>query len=330
MSPQTMSRRDSVRALLSLLLLPAAVSCSPPRAPLSVAAHPWPGYALMFLAAREAWIASDAVRLVDTSSATESMQRLKAGEIDAAGLTLDETLSLLVQGVRLQVVLVFNLSSGADALIAKPHVADLRALAGKRVGVENTAVGALMLKSALNSVALKPQDVDVVPITVDQHLAAWERDEIDAVVSFEPVVGRLMAAHGRMLFDSTALPDTIIDVLAVSARAMDDAHKRRALEALVKGHFLALHHLRSNPADAAYRLAPRLGGSGPDALQSFRGLLLPDEHENRQLLHPNGRLLEVADRLSQLMLEWGHIERRPALDHLVDDRLLPRPEDLSR
>lgn len=330
MSHLTMSRRDSVRTLLSLLLLPAALSCSSQREPLSVAAHPWPGYALMFLAAGEGWIGSDAVRLVETASATESMQRLTAGEIDAAALTLDETLSLLAQGLRLQVVLVFNLSSGADALVAKPQVADLRALAGKRVGVENTAVGALMLQSALNSVALRPQDVQVVPMTVDQHLAAWERDEVDAVVSFEPVVGMLLAAHGQMLFDSTALPDTIIDVLAVTERALEDAHKRRALQALVKGHFLALHHLRSNPADAAYRLAPRLGESGPNALRSFRGLLLPDEHENGHLLRRNGRLLEVADSLSRLMFEWGHIERRPALDRLVDDRLLPRPEELSR
>ncbi|MCK6410529.1 MAG: hypothetical protein L6Q70_15220, partial [Thauera sp.] len=120
---KTLNRRESIRTLLSLLCLPALAACSPPGAPLSVSAHPWPGYELMFLAAREGWIDHDPVQLRAAVSATESMQRLRAGTVDAAALTLDETIKLLAEGVDLRVALVFNVSSGADALIAKPHIA---------------------------------------------------------------------------------------------------------------------------------------------------------------------------------------------------------------
>lgn len=323
----TMDRRKSLGTLLSLLVLPATLSCARQAAPLSVSAHAWPGYELLFLAAREGWIGADEVRLIETGSATESMQRLQHGEVDAACLTLDETLNLLAQGVDLRVALVFDLSSGADALIAKPQVPDLAALAGKRIGVEETAVGALMLQSSLKAARLERNAVQIVPLRFDQHETAWATDAIDAIVTFEPILSKLIDAGGKVLFDSTHMPDTIIDVLAVSTDAFSAPHKRRALEAVIRGHFRALHYLRTHPADAAYRLAARLGISGPDALRSFRGLLLPDEHQNRRMLQPGGRLQEVAASLSALMLEWGYLQQPPRLDRLFDDRSLPRTED---
>lgn len=327
---KTLNRRESIRTLLSLLCLPALAACSPPGAPLSVSAHPWPGYELMFLAAREGWIDAGAVQLRAAVSATESMQRLRAGTVDAAALTLDETIKLLAEGVDLRVALVFNVSSGADALIAKPHIASLHALRGKRIGVEDSAVGALMLQSALDVAGMHRTDVVAIPLTFDRHLAAWTRNEVDAVVSFEPVRGVLLREHGRVLFDSTALPDTIIDVLVVSAQAIADADKRHALRQLIAGHFLALRHLRKNPADAAYRLAARLGGDGPAALQSYRGLILPDEHANRRLLEQRGPLQNSAHKLTAMMLEWGHITHRPELERIIDGSLLPHAEGLAR
>ncbi|MDX9885774.1 ABC transporter substrate-binding protein [Thauera sp.] len=329
--PHTLfNRRESLRTLLSLLCLPALAACSPPAAPLSVSAHPWPGYELMFLAAREGWIDERSVQLRESVSATESMQRLRAGTIDAAALTLDETITLLAEGVDLRVVLVFNVSSGADALVAKPHVRSLQDLRGRRVGVEDSAVGALMLHAALATAGMSRSDVIATPLTFDQHLAAWTQGKVDAVVSFEPVRGMLLRKHGRVLFDSTGLPDTIIDVLAVSAQTMADKNKRRALRLLIDGHFLALRHLRTNPADAAYRLAVRLGDSGPAALQSYRGLILPDEHANRRLLDAQGQLHQSVKTLSAMMLEWGQIARAPQLDRLIDASLLPHAEVPAR
>lgn len=307
-----------------------AAGCARQVPPLIVASHVWPGYELMFLAQREGWLDSSLVDFHETSSATESMQMLAAGQVLAAALTLDETLILLDRGVDLCVVLVFNISSGADAVLAKPEVASLQAIAGLRVGVEDTAVGALMLHKALRSAGLTLADVNVVPLTIDQHLDAWQADQIDVLVSYEPVSGALRSQGARVLFDSSAIPEMIFDVLAVRREALNARHTRRALETLLGAHFRALQHLRNNPSDAAYRLALRLGGSGPAALETYRGLVLPDEYSNRRLLDPlEGGVVRATSELAPILAQQGRLSRS-ALSGFVDPSYLPRKNGTRR
>lgn len=313
------------RALKVISALPAAIvlaACSKRRQPMLVASHVWPGYELMFLAQREGWLDTQLVGLVDTQSATQSMQALEARQVDAAALTLDETLILVDRGVDLRVVLVFNLSSGADAVLGKPGVGSLAEIAGKRVGVEDTAAGALMLHKMLDAAGLSANAIEVVPLTIDQHLDAWQAGMIDVLVSYEPVTGVLLRQGASLLFDSSAIPDKILDVLAIRAEVLDTRHGRRATSALIDAHFRALQHLQLNPADAGYRLAQRLGITGPEALQSYRGLVLPDEYANRQLLSGGGVIRAVTE-ISQILLEQGRISSAASSD-IADARFLPR------
>lgn len=276
----------------------------------------------MFLAQREGWLDAQLIDLIDTQSATESMQALEAQRVDAAALTLDETLILVDRGVKLRVVLVFNLSSGADVVLGKPDVASLAEVAGKRIGVEDTAVGALMLHKMLEAAGLHTDAVTPIPLTIDQHLDAWQAGEVDVLVSYEPVSGKLLREGAKLLFDSSAIPDKILDVLAIRAEVLETRQGKRAASALIEAHFQALRHLRRNPADAGYRLAERLGSSGPEALESYRGLVLPDEYANRQLL-TGGGVMHAATAIGEILAEQGRI-RSAAPPDLVDARFLPR------
>lgn len=312
--------------------VPAAVmlgGCDRGQTPTRVASHVWPGYELMFMARREGWLDTQQIELIETRSATASMQALEAGEVDAAALTLDETLVLLDRGIDLRVVLVFNLSSGADAVLGKPGVTTLAQLEGKRVGAEDTAVGALMLHKALEAAGLGPEAVQVVSLTIDEHLDAWHRDAVDVLVSYEPVSGSLLRQGANLLFDSSAVPDRILDVLAVRPTVLGTRHGRRAIETLIAAHFRALRHLRHNPADAGYRLAQRLGASGPEALESYRGLVLPDEFANQRLLVADGGVAQAVAAVGRILHEQGRIQSLPS-GVITDGRLLPRPNGEPR
>ena len=88
------------------------------------------------------------VRLVELANASQSSQAMRNGTVDAAMLTLDEVLNLKQNGLDLRIVLVMDVSNGADVLMANPSIAKLADLRGKRVGVESSAVGAVMLDAA--------------------------------------------------------------------------------------------------------------------------------------------------------------------------------------
>ncbi|OOC11263.1 ABC transporter substrate-binding protein [Thioalkalivibrio halophilus] len=306
--------------------LPALLgACGRPEPPLEIAGHVWPGYEPMFLARAMGWLDPERVRLRETASASESMRRLATGEVHGAALTLDEVLRVRARGTDLRIVLVFNISAGADMVLARPGIEALEDLAGRRVGVEDSALGALMLHHTLDTAGLGRDQVKTVSLTIDEQEAAWERDEVDAVVTYQPVADRLRDDGAHVLFDSRAMPDTIFDVLAIEAGHLE--RLERSTRHLIAAHFRALHHLRANPVDAGYRMAERLGVPGHRAMETFRGLVLPDPASNRRLLDgSDSRVLLAAREIAGLSEDAGAPLDRDFGDELVRHDLLPRED----
>ncbi len=290
--------------------------------PLRVAAHVWPGYELMFLARSLGELPEDRATLIETRSATDSLAALRRGEVDGAALTLDEVLRARSEGMPLIIVMVFNVSAGADVVMARPSVRRLQDLAGKRIGVETSAVGALMLHKTLEAAGLTPAQVTVVPMTVDTHIHFWDAERLDALVTYEPTASQLEARGAHRLFDSRALPDTIFDVLAIREDALGT--HASAVRQLVAAHFFGLHHLRTNPYDAGYRMSARLNMPSGETHAAFRGLKLPTLEANRHLLAPDGRLLAAAHTLAELLVRTGNLPVRPPLVNLARADYLPK------
>jgi hypothetical protein len=180
------------------------------------------------------------------------MELLRGNAVHGAGLTLDEALRLRDEGLDLRIVLIFNQSLGADALLARGDIRTLRDLAGRRIGAETNAVGMLMADTVLKAAGLAPDQVTLVPIGADGHEAAWRAGELDALVTCEPIVSRVLSGGARRLFDSRQMPDTIFDMLAVRADSL--SRHERHLKRLLRGYFQGRRLLRDNPIDASYRL----------------------------------------------------------------------------
>lgn len=288
----------------SCAILSAIPSCRP-RDPLVIAAHVWPGYELMFVARSEKWLPLEGLSLLETPSATGSLDALRSGRAQGAALTLDEVLRLRAEGLALTVVLVFDISAGADALVVRSEIPTLGALAGRRIGAETSALGGLMLSKVLEAARLPPGAVEIVPVTMENHLKVWNERRVDALITYEPIASQLVAAGGERLFDSRQLPDMIFDVLAVRSEVAR-AHLG-TLRALTSAHFRGLEHLRANPHDAAFRLAGRMRLTGHEALAAYRGLKLPDRATNSGLLRGTGEgsLTGAARQLADVMRQGG-------------------------
>lgn len=308
-------------ALLVLALLIIALAGCDRARPLVIATHPWATYELMHLAKAEGWLGSADVQLLSTNSASESLHALRARQADAAALTLDEVLRARAEGIPLTVVLVFDISAGADMLLARPDITRLEQLRGRRIGAETGALGALMLERVLDAAGLTRADVEVRSVPVDAHESVWTGGDVDALITYEPIASRLIDAGARRLIDSRSLPDTVIDVLAVRRDTIGP--HRRALRQLVHGHFVALRYLRRNLDDAAYRIGAGLGISADEVRDGFAGVKLPGPDRNRALLRPGGPLSESAADLAAILVDGGWLDRTPDPDGLTDSGFLP-------
>jgi len=302
-------------------LVLAGCDTSPPPL-LRVAAQVWPGYESLYLARSLGFFDQAPIRLVETPSATSSSEALRDGLVEAAALTLDEALALVEDGVALKVVLVMDASHGADKLLAASGITDLQALRGKRVGVENGAVGALMLQAALDRAQLKISDIQMVPLGIDQHFAAWRDGRLDAVVTYDPVAREVEKNGGKVLFDSRQVPGRILDVLVVRADALP--RHEAALKTLIAGYFAALAQRTHSPMDAAVRMAPRLGVPPGEVASLFAGIQIPNLAENLDYLDgPSSQLETTANHLAKLMLCKGLLRALPDITHFATPDYLP-------
>lgn len=321
LAPISHKRRSAVIAAGLFPLWWCLDGCAPSK-PLVLAGHPWPGYEPMFLG-RSLGLMPSGLTLLETPTVHASINAVRQGHADGGMFTLNEVLLLREQQVPLEIMLVFDVSKGADVLLARPGIHSLPALQGKRIGVEEGALGSLMLSMVLEKAGLTMRDIKPVKVTYEAHETAWKRGELDAVITYEPIAGRLKMHGARQLLSSRELPDTIFDVLAMRPEVAR-AHEA-TLRATLDGHFQALTYMRQNPWDSAYRIAPRLGVSAEELVDSLRGLELPDLVGNQRYLSKSGGHLEsVARRLSPIMEQAGLIQAPVNTEGLYSSAYLPR------
>lgn len=313
-------RRDFLARSVALVAASALLPTCTREQPLTLGVHPWIGYETFRLARDFGWLPAS-VRLHEGRRAGDSLRAIRAGEVDAAALTLDEVLLARAAGVPLLIVAVLDISAGADVLLVRPGIKSLAGLAGRRIGLEKSALGETMLLHILEAARLAPDSVVVLDRPPERQLAAWRGREVDAVVSYEPMASRLEQEGALRLFDTRQMPETIFDVLAVRRDRLDG--RGRALRETLHAHFQTLDYLRLNRIDAVARIAALQDVDLAAAYRALGGVSLPDPGGNRLYLAADSRLLQAAELLNDLMAARGLLPRLDALDDLIDLAYLP-------
>lgn len=277
--------------------------------PLRIGAQVFPGYEFLYLARATGQLQPKRIRMVEAPSASASLRALGTGAIDGACLTLDEVLSARERGIELTVLAVLDVSMGADVVLAHPDVGGLPGLRGRTLGVEQTAVGALMLDAVLQRAGLALRDVKIRHVGFDAHEAEFKARRIDAVVSYEPVKSRLVQAGAQVVYSSADIPGRILDVLAVRPSLLDS--RPQDLQHLLDAHFSALDGYRAEPARYRPLLAERLHLAPAEVDQAYAELDLPDRPRNRTWFAGDRTYLtQAAAELSQVMLSAGLLTSR--------------------
>ncbi len=319
----TCSRRQFLTGLVALPFVSVVSSCTAASEPLfRFGAQIFPGYEFLFLARELGLYEEEQIRLVETPNASSSLHALSAGTLDGAALTLDEVLLARSQGLPLVVIAVLDKSVGADVFMAGPQVPDLQQLKGKRIGVEETAVGAVMLDAVLAEAQLTIHDVKLVYTSFNEHVESWENGEVDALVTYEPVKTQLAEKGLVALYSSTSIPDRIIDVIAVTPKAI--ATMPNALTELLAGNFAAYEQFRTQQASVLDALSKRLHVSVEDIPAVFTGLEMQTADDNHQWLTGTApRIVPASQNLMEVMIQGKLLAGNMPLNGLTDARFLP-------
>jgi NitT/TauT family transport system substrate-binding protein len=163
------------------------------------------------------------VDIVQINDYVESINLYTAGQFDGVSATNMDTLSIPSgSGVDTTALIVGDFSNGNDAVILKGE-GGLEDLAGMSVNLVELSVSHYLLARALDSVGLAERDLDGVVNTSDADMiAAFQTDDVQAVVTWNPLVSTIMESpEANMLFDSSDIPGEIIDMMVVNSETLE-------------------------------------------------------------------------------------------------------------
>ncbi|HYR00059.1 MAG TPA: ABC transporter substrate-binding protein [Casimicrobiaceae bacterium] len=288
--------------LVAGTLLALAGCMREPVSPLRIGTNVWIGSEPLYLARELGKLDPAAVQLVEYPSASEVLRAFRNQAIDGMVISLDELFGLAVDGFQPRIVLVVDVSHGADVVVGRRGMRTMKDLKGKSVAVESSALGAFVLSRALAVNGMQASDVTVVHLESNEQPGAFEKGQVDAAVTFDPYRAQFLKAGGRTLFDSTQIPGEIVDLLAVRASVIEK--QPNAVRALLTGWFGALDYMKSDPRDAARRMGIRQQTSGEQFLEALGGLHIPTRDENLKMLGgPSPELAVTGRRLMSLMVD---------------------------
>jgi NitT/TauT family transport system substrate-binding protein len=320
-----MDRRPRAGKYLCVLacaaLLLALTACMrEPETALRIGTNVWIGSEPLYLARELGYLNPAAVQLVEYPSASEVLRAFRNQAIDGMVISLDELFGLAVDGFQPRIILVVDVSHGADVVVGRRGMRTMRDLKGKSVAVESGALGAFVLSRALTLNGMQASDVNVVHLESNEQPTAFDQGQVDGAVTFDPYRVQFLQAGATTLFDSTQIPGEIVDLLAVRASVI--AKQPKSIEALLTGWFSAIDYMKSEPKDAAQRMGIRQQTSGEQFLAAQQGLHVPSREENLKML--GGATPELATagrRLMALMLDAKLLRERLE----IEDVLAPGP-----
>ncbi|MEI7657395.1 MAG: ABC transporter substrate-binding protein [Phycisphaerae bacterium] len=288
----------------------ATQALRPAPRPLRVAINPWPGYEFASLARAKGFFEQEGVdvRLLELSGLGDCVRAFEREQVDGFFGTVTEVLRSRDQSRRdAQVVMVADYSDGADVILARPDIATVAELRGKRIGIETGSLTAFILARALEEAGLGWLDVRTVHMAAMDMAAAMAERKVDAVVTYPPLSLEIVkCGHGREIFSTRAIPGEVVDVLAFDESCL----KTRGDE--VRGFLRAFHRAQeyaaAHPAESMAIMAAREGITPEEfAAALTNGVRMLGQADQARFLGREGSLRGVVVATDRILRQIGQV-----------------------
>ena len=296
------------RVLVAAAAILGLASCMSYEPPLRIALIRWPPFEFLHLAQEKGYFAEEGVevRLIEFVAVNDTQRAFEHDKIDGGTFSLFQVLQNRDQLTRkMQVPLVIDFSDGADLLLARPEIADVRSLRGHRVGVTLSPLDIFFLTRALELHGMSLQDVSLVYVRTADMAEALRDGKVDAITAYPPNSTEVEnAGIARPIFSSSHIPGEIVDVLA-----LDEAVIRQRpddVAGVIRAFYRAVRFAQEHPEEAWQIMSARERVTPEEfraALQT--GITLVPLADQQKFLGKDSSLPAVTARVSQVLKEKG-------------------------
>ena len=200
-----------------------AKAVEPASTALKIGYSDWPGWIAFEIGIQKGWFKEAGVDVkFEWFEYAPSMEAFAAGKLDAVMMTMGDALVTGAPGARSTCILVTDYSNGNDMIVAKPGIASVKALKGKKIGLELGLVEHLLLVKGLEKNGLKEKDVTLVGIPTHQTAQSLASGGVDAIGAWQPNAGQALKslAGAKAIFTSADTPGLIYDLVCVNPKSL--------------------------------------------------------------------------------------------------------------
>ena len=266
------------------------------------------------------------VNLQIFSANTDYMSAFLAGRIDGCVSSVTSEIVLLAdKGKDYKIVLIQDNSAGGDGILARNSVSSIADFKGKKVAVEQGAVGHFFLLQVLKENDLTEQDITIINADAATAAAAYQAGNVDIASTYAPFLSQANSAQpdGRIIYDSSKMPTAITDFY-IFDREYIEANPE-AVEAFVAGIVKALNFLETNRDEAIAIAAAKLEVT-PEALSAdLAGIELPNVEANLEMLTDSSSdiyILNSLNAMGDFLVSQGQIKAVPDMTTFIEPKFI--------
>lgn len=217
---------------------------------------------------------------------------------------MSEPLSLDVQAIY-----IFDVIGDAESLVVKDAgITDVEGLRGKKVAVPFSSTAHFSLLKILQDEGLEAE-VELINLSPDAMVAAFDRDEIDAAWVWAPTLPELVSSGGTPILSNADAAErgfATFDMAIGSTPFIEDNPEFMAMWTRVQDY--ASTQINDNPQEAAASIAAALGLQ-PDAVQDqFPGYEFPDAATQAGEDYFGGRMGQILGDTATFLADLGEVD----------------------
>ena len=203
---------------------------------------------------------------------------MASGSLDFGNVGLPPSTIGIAAGLKYWGILNANVLGAVESLVARPGVNSVKDLEGRTVIAPFGSTTHYLLLRALNDAGVDLSKVKILDMAPGEAVAAYMRGDIDAAFIWEPSLGKVVEAGGKIILTSAemgARGAVTWDILTVQPEFASKYPE--IVKKFIKSELRAIDYWYSMPEESAKIVAEELGGiSVDDARRMMAGTELMD------------------------------------------------------
>lgn len=281
-------------------------------APFRLATSTWVGFGPWYIAEKNGYFDDHGVdvEITNFDDYGAELAAVSSGQVDGANYATNTWLQQLSQGVDLELVMMEDRSTTADAVIGGPDITSLDDLVGKTVAYETGTTSELLYLAALEAADIDPADITHVELHADQAGSALIAGQVDAAVTYEPYISTALAQDtgATVIYSANEIPGIISDGLVVDPDYVEANPK--TVSGMIAAWNDAVEFLTDNPEEGRQIIADALGTQSDDLDSAFEGVSYYTGADSADALS-GGFVTETIPLIAESMVKAGMIESIP-------------------